>query len=183
MEEGLDSCKFTYNARITNLVAMKSHKVAEPLTVLMTLALLPINHRSCTGDSMVTTTLTFIRPLPLYDTEKPYFLKLPGTDTSQSFHKTNLEYFTRDGVVIGDAREQGLNTFSLEDNGFQFLNYETRSSLDEKNADIEAYCREITELVSRKYNAARVICYDYRVGVPQQFYVAEIVTYCFTRLS
>lgn len=158
---------------------MKKYIMAEPFFFLMSPFLLPINHRSGQRDNMVTTTLTFIKPLPLYDMEKPYFLKIPVNDVSQSFRKTNLEYITRDGVAIEDARERGLDTFSLEDNGFQFLNYETKSSLDGKKPDIEDYCREITELVSREYNATHAICYDYRVGFSSQSYVVRIYTHYF----
>ena len=117
-----------------------------------------------TADKMVIASLTFLKPLPLYDTEKPYFLVMPGSVDSSAFRKTNLEYSTKEGVTIEDVRDRGLSSFDLEEDGFQFLNYEPKTLLGKDNENIETYCQEITELVSREYNAAHAVCYDYRVG-------------------
>ncbi|KXG48433.1 uncharacterized protein PGRI_023030 [Penicillium griseofulvum] len=112
---------------------------------------------------MISATLTFIKSLPLYDEEKPYFLKIPHNEASQVFRKTNLEYSSRDGIAIEDIREQGLDAFSLAENGFQVLTYQTKSPLDLVKGDIKPYCHEITELISRECNATHVVCYDYRL--------------------
>ncbi|KAJ5701176.1 hypothetical protein N7488_008724 [Penicillium malachiteum] len=116
-----------------------------------------------TAKEMISATLTFIKPLPLYDEEKPYFLKIPHNEPSRAFRKTNLEFSTRDGIAIEDIREKDPDTLSLAGNGFQVLNYQTKSPLDLENVDIKAYCNEITDLISSECNATHVICYDYRL--------------------
>ena len=112
---------------------------------------------------MVAVTLSHIKPLDRYNTERPYWLNIPGDERSQHIVRTNLEYCTHDGIKIEDLRNHGSDTFSLESDGFEILNYETQASVQPDGVGVGAYCEEIAGLVSKKCDAAHAICYDYRV--------------------
>ena len=112
---------------------------------------------------MVQATLHFLKPLDIYETERPYFLNILGDEISQQILQTNLEYSPREGISIEDVREQGLDKFSLEENGFQVLKYKANTAVDLDDAKVETYCEEIVKLVSERLNAVHTVCYDYRV--------------------
>lgn len=112
---------------------------------------------------MVVATLNFIKPLDLYESEKPYFLNIPGSEPGSQILQTNLEYAPHGDVPIEDIRDR-ISDFSLEKNGFQVMNYDAGTSDDLQGFNVEAYCEEMAALVSKACDAVHAICYDYRVS-------------------
>jgi hypothetical protein len=131
-------------------------------------------------------TLEFIKPLPLYDHEKPYYMVLnspanpttadndgEGTEGLQDPHsQTNIQLHLVHEIPVTNVRGRE-EEFTLEKNGFKFVKHESEA-LREKEGRWEAgggeqgwmeYVKETAGLVKRVVGAERVICYDYRVSV------------------
>ncbi|KAI1087072.1 hypothetical protein F5B19DRAFT_476776 [Rostrohypoxylon terebratum] len=104
----------------------------------------------------------FIRDLPLYHTQKPYYLAGP-LDPENEHLRTNA-IFEQKSVVFHDLRgHEGL--FTLKKNGFEFMldsgaNVKALNELSEKT--VEPYARDSVKLMKRLFNTDKCWCYAYK---------------------
>lgn len=115
---------------------------------------------------MVPATISFIKPLDLYKTVKPYFLDIPNKENLAGLPVTNLQFATQPGIAIEDIRQAGLRAFSLDKNGFEVIGDDTIFSREMSYDEIEKYCNKIVHLMAKRCDAVHTICYDYRVTYP-----------------
>ena len=114
------------------------------------------------------TGLNFLKDLPTYATDKPYYFVEQFTELPQSL-TTNCQYETKD-VVLQDARGTE-SQFSLERNGWEYLKHGSKVSLDieaylgsHHSQDIvNEYLLECVQLIQARFKASRIICFDWRV--------------------
>jgi hypothetical protein len=112
------------------------------------------------GGSTVTVDLTFLKPSPLYDEEKPYFIEgVPPKGVRQ----TNIEYATVE-TVLHNARGHEQD-FDLETHAFEWIHHEYPHTIREER-DVDAYMRAMEEVLRQRLKATRVHCYDYTVLKP-----------------
>lgn len=111
--------------------------------------------------------MSFIDDNPIFLSEKPYLLLLPG-DTD--FPPTNCT-FSRHQTVIRDRRSD-VGSLSLKEDGFfilhhRFLYPNLRSVVGQESApeDLLAYLSEVTALVKDYLGADKAICIDWRVSI------------------
>jgi len=116
----------------------------------------------------ITTSITFLKDLPLYKTEKPFFVFLSQTDSKLATgHRTqNLEYEVRDGILISDVRGR-QDDFTATVAGFEIVKHETAQTIIETPEHIAAYRTEIEKFLGLKFDAVEVICWEIRVRISQ----------------
>lgn len=107
--------------------------------------------------------LSFIKDLPLYHTEKPYFVVIEEGEGKAPSTDTNLELAPVRGIPLQDVRGRE-SEFTLECNGFKYLKHKTHASADDEEDNWVAYSQEMARLIQEECGAEKVICYDYRVG-------------------
>ncbi len=109
----------------------------------------------------VQTTLEYLRRLPLYDTEKPYWCFLrPHAGFDPNLQRVdNLEFEDRTNISIKDIRESNKE-FSLDNNGFQVISHQSRFSKFEHPNDVVEYRAETEQLLKDTLGAVYVKCYD-----------------------
>lgn len=107
--------------------------------------------------------LSFIKDLPLYHTEKPYFVVIEEGEGKIPSTETNLELAPVHGIPLQDIRGRE-SEFTLECNGFKYLKHTTHASADDEEDNWVAYSKEMARLIQEECGAGKVICYDYRVG-------------------
>ena len=111
-------------------------------------------------------TLSYIAKIQRYEYEKPYLLtQVPSTDVPDGVI-TNLEFQREEGVKIRDARHMSKTHFSYDQHSFKFVHHKPATETKLSSESIRAYCKEMTEFVSREFGADRALCYDFRVGIP-----------------
>lgn len=113
-----------------------------------------------------TVSLSFIEPLEIYNTVKPFGFNVElGKDIPKS-SQSNIECAGYD-VELQDARGRSLDDFSTDMQSFTFKSHpatSTRTFSFEPEA-INAYCKRMIKLVYQDFAADRVFCYDIRVSV------------------
>ena len=119
----------------------------------------------------VTATIEYLQKLPLYENEKPYWCFLPphdGFDPDKQ-RVDNLEWEDHSNIRIQDIRES-IDSFQIDDCGFQVLNHNTAFSKFDAPSDVVNYKSETEELLRQMMNAVFVRCYDSRLrkNVPFQ---------------
>ena len=103
--------------------------------------------------------LSFIKDLPLYQTEKPYNIELIDVEGQPS----NLEFDTHDDVVMHDVRGNE-NLFNLRTHGFSFLKRPSQISAKPGTPEfIEQYLMEGVQIIQQELGTEKVIGYDLRV--------------------
>lgn len=111
----------------------------------------------------VQTTLEFLKDLPLYEKEQPYFI-VPRPDFSGDPCKLrNIEWESQ-AVTIHDARKAQVLNLGMETTGFQTIQHVASHLKFQTPDDKRAYCVEIETCLKKLLNAEQVICYDCRVS-------------------
>jgi hypothetical protein len=104
--------------------------------------------------------ITYLAPLKLYNTEKPYFSQLPcGTQ----LQRTNL-VVSRHPVEIHDicGRE---SLFKLDEAGFQFMEFPT-SILDWTDESVQSkYLPDLAAWLKEYFSCDEVFIYNYNVYI------------------
>ena len=115
--------------------------------------------------SNVVTSLTFLKDLPLYKQEKPYFVLLAQQDENDSNNHriSNLEFEEITGIEILDLREMS-GDLSLERSGFQLVQLKSAHLLVENHEQIEAYRTETEAFLRAEFDALKVTCWEIRVN-------------------
>lgn len=113
--------------------------------------------------SLVTQT-DHLADLPLYKTEKPYFIFWgPRNDEPRPIPTTNMQMETHEGTVIHDVRGHE-EAFSLRSHGFEVHSHESRVPLplDSEKA-VNNYKQETELHLKAEFKAEFVYCYDTRI--------------------
>lgn len=101
--------------------------------------------------------LTFLKPDPIYDEEKPYFIEsLPPKGVRQ----TNIQY-DRVNTILRNARGHEED-FHLETHAFEWMLHNWPHAIREEG-DVDVYMRAMEGVLKQRLNAERVHCYDYTV--------------------
>jgi len=115
--------------------------------------------------SNVVTSLTFLKDLPLYAIEKPYFVTLAqqGEKDENSHKISNLQFEEISGIEILDLKKQHAE-FLLETSGFQLVSFKSAHIPVDNIDQVEAYRAETEEYLRAKFEALDVICWEIRVS-------------------
>ncbi|TVY78522.1 Aspirochlorine biosynthesis protein N [Lachnellula suecica] len=124
--------------------------------------------------------LTYLADLPLYKDEKPFYALLrpteaflarpPGEDWVPEHPLSNLEFEVHHNIPVHNLRGQE-ETFSAQKNGFEVLCHMSSlwQVLNTPSA-IEAYKREVDELLYTKFNAVHTFTFEARRRRNEQFF-------------
>jgi len=108
----------------------------------------------------VLASMNFIADSPLYKNEKPYHFE---SSTIPGDVMTNLVFETHHGIPVQDVRGRE-DTFSIDYDGFKYLKHTSKVSSQVGTTEyIYEYLEEITSLIKKEFEAAKVICYDFRL--------------------
>lgn len=108
----------------------------------------------------------YLERLPLYDTEKPYTMRYePDEDIPQSNFK-KVPY----PMVVKSMREQGVESFRINECGFQLVHLDSALSYDEfwdsKRVE-EVYIKEVKDMLKRELGAKFAVALDFAVRMPR----------------
>jgi hypothetical protein len=123
----------------------------------------------------VESSLEYLRNLPLYEEEKPYWcFKQPeeGFDPNKQ-RLDNLEFEHYPGIHIQDIRECKADAH-IDDCGFQVLSHKSRFDRFDKASDFQEYKAETEWLLRRHMNAVYVKTYDWRLRKNVLFHRQEM---------
>jgi hypothetical protein len=105
--------------------------------------------------------IEFLRDLPLYNNVKPYsFLRPPNVAVDTLGLLSNLHWESK-RLEITNIRD--LSDFSVETCGFEVLPHSSSLIPIHSPPDMEAYGREIEDLVRERLGAELVVCFDVKV--------------------
>jgi hypothetical protein len=116
------------------------------------------------------TTLKFMADLPRYESEKPY--EMFGLTEIPAQQRSNCEYVAIDDIPLLDVRDYLEETFSLKEQGFEFLRHKSQCPLsasdfelpgNEMSPNVETYLKETIAIVKERLGALEVVCFDWRV--------------------
>lgn len=121
----------------------------------------------------VQASLNFLKDDPLYKTVRPYEVWLDD-NIPAGLPKTNVEFELYHNIPIVDARAAGLETFSIEEQGFEFLyqNFphqfeiggsDAANSSPEQRQSILGYLDHMADFLCRSFDAEKAVSYDWRV--------------------
>ena len=116
---------------------------------------------------MTTAQLSYLAPLPLYDTEKAFAYNYNrGADVPQS-EQTNLQFETHDNVPIHNARVLPPSTLTLDTYGFRFLSHPEScpASFSGSDEEVKQYRDTMTEFVRQEFGGEYAVCCDFRVSI------------------
>jgi hypothetical protein len=109
------------------------------------------------------TTVFYMKPQPLYEKEKPYFLNVP-VDDGGDLAQTNVGY-TRIPVSVTDIRGQ-QDKFTLDKHGFQLGTFHSKLNYDDF-ADTKKltslFYAEVQRFLRSSLGATDVLTFDYQV--------------------
>jgi hypothetical protein len=122
--------------------------------------------------------LNHLKDDPLYRIERPYEVWLD--EVPKGLLKTNVKFELYHNVPVVDARSVGLDTFSIEEQGFQFFPQDfphqfTISGSDAANSSPEqrqailGYLDYMGDFLCESLGAERAVCYDWRVSICSLF--------------
>ncbi|KAF1983922.1 hypothetical protein K402DRAFT_294859, partial [Aulographum hederae CBS 113979] len=102
----------------------------------------------------------YLERSPAYEQEKPYYFSgslLPSEEQKRS----NLTW-ERHEASVRDLR--GLEAkLNLEEHGFEFFNHVPKANLtDPSDLDVQTYLLEMTALITEKFKAELVLCFNYK---------------------
>ncbi|KAF2105611.1 hypothetical protein BDV96DRAFT_694734 [Lophiotrema nucula] len=120
-------------------------------------------------------TLCFLASLPKYQTEKPFRL-IPGAGKYFKHDISNVVAATRDRIRITDIRNR-VAEFNLDRNGFEVLSHKSAHPTLDSEKQVNAYKAETVELLMSHLNAEKVICFDFRHRIHQEFEKGTVVDY------
>ncbi|KAI1144779.1 hypothetical protein F4825DRAFT_445537 [Nemania diffusa] len=117
----------------------------------------------------VNSSFFYLSRLPIYETEKPFYVNFPVTEKSGSSH-SNLSHDLYENILIRDIRGHE-DKFGIDTHGFQLIRHATSmSNVDfENDASIRSkYYPEMEQLVIRLLGASKVFVFEHtpRLHVP-----------------
>jgi hypothetical protein len=99
--------------------------------------------------------------------EKAYEVYVP---IDPQHPKTNLKFALYGGITARDTRSLGIETFTLEQNGFRFLKHDFNDGLKMQDVINEggdkivlAYLQRLQPVIKQALGAEGVVVYDWRV--------------------
>ncbi|KAL6881403.1 hypothetical protein J3F83DRAFT_722158 [Trichoderma novae-zelandiae] len=109
-------------------------------------------------------TLGFIKPLELYDNEKPYWLFLAKPDHRPDVELTNVQLDVITGIPLHDVRGHE-DSYSLEEHGFQFIKTnQTFQAFDSEQRIIDEYLPQVEKVIRENIPyAEKIHIYDWRI--------------------
>lgn len=114
--------------------------------------------------SEVVTDLWYLKRLPLYDTQKPYFINFPvPSDGKDVPPQHNVLHEQVHDISITDIRGHESD-FVLDTHGFELDHHETSLTNEEFEIDHivrEKYYPEIVAFISKKLGASRVVPFEH----------------------
>jgi hypothetical protein len=115
----------------------------------------------------VQATIEYLRKLPLYEEEKPYWCFLPPKDgfDPDTQRVDNLEFEEHSNITVQDLRDLD-EAPRIGDYGFEVLKHESKfMHFDAADAadQVEKYRSETEELLKEKLGAVYAKCYDHRL--------------------
>jgi len=115
----------------------------------------------------VQATIEYLRRLPLYEEEKPYWCFLPPKDgfDPDTQRVDNLEFEEHSNVFVQDLREID-EAPRIHDYGFEVLKHESKFlRFDAADAadQVVKYRTETEELLKERLGAVYALCYDHRL--------------------
>lgn len=110
------------------------------------------------------TEIDFLADLPLYRTEKPYYVFWAADDTlPQPIPSTNLELERHSNVCLTDLRGRESD-YTVESHGFEIFPHTTQIPMPiTDGATMGDYKRETECMLSKRFNAIAAYCYETRV--------------------
>lgn len=122
--------------------------------------------------------LNHLKDDPLYQSERPYEIWLD--EVPEGLPKTNVQFELHHNISLVDARSVGLETFSVEEQGFQFLHQpfpkqfiisgsDAANSTPEQRQAILGYLEHMADYLCESLNGTKAICYDWRVSLNSIF--------------
>ncbi|KAK5062768.1 hypothetical protein LTR84_004843 [Exophiala bonariae] len=111
----------------------------------------------------VVTSITFLKDLPLYRSEKPYNVLLAQQDdkNENSHPISNLQFEDVGGIEVHNLRE-AADDFSLDKSGFQLLSFKSNHLPVDSHDLVEAYRAETETYLCDRFDALKVICWEIR---------------------
>jgi hypothetical protein len=101
--------------------------------------------------------------IPLYKTEKPYFVMPSATDQiEEDFATSNLEFERHDNIHFSDVRGCE-DEFNLETSGFQIIPHVAKNLVLDSVDQLEAYKTEIEVWLKELFGAEHIVCYETKV--------------------
>jgi hypothetical protein len=124
------------------------------------------------GGQETKVSLNHLKDLPLYATEQPYEIWLD--QVPEGVRQTNVEFELYHDIPIRDARAVGLDSFNIDDQGFEFLCHEYPQHLSISGAEevnetpeqrraILEYIDIMASFLCETYGGTKAVCYDWRV--------------------
>ncbi|KAH8587397.1 hypothetical protein B0O99DRAFT_694565 [Bisporella sp. PMI_857] len=116
--------------------------------------------------------LNHLKDDPLYKVQRPYEFWLD--EQPDGLPKTNVQFELYHNVPVVDARAVGMETFSIEEEGFQFLHQQfpdqfeisgsdAANSSPEQRQSILEYLEHMAGFLCKSLGGERAISYDWRV--------------------
>ncbi|KAH8160116.1 hypothetical protein CIB48_g8125 [Xylaria polymorpha] len=117
----------------------------------------------------IVTGVGYLSDLPLYKTEKPYYVFWEvGDNGEKPLPATNIATETYEGITVADIRGRE-SSFRLETHGFEILQHSTKIPLPLDSAGaVEAYKAETEQVLKEKFDAEVVHCFETRVTLNDQ---------------
>lgn len=111
-----------------------------------------------------TAALFYLRPDPLYEVEKPYFMNIPVHDM-QGLRQTNVSYTLRTSNFTDIRGHESI--FSLDRQGFAVGNLKTSlqyQDFEDSSKIVTKYYDEVCDFLKRSTGACDVLPFDYQVS-------------------
>jgi hypothetical protein len=120
------------------------------------------------------TSLNYLSSTNLYDKEKPYEIWLD--EVPAGLRPTNVAFQLYPDVAVHDARAVGLDSFSIEEHGFEFRRHpfpkdrcpistaEDAIPTNEQRDAILSYIDVMNKFLRESLGGEKAVCFDWRVG-------------------
>ena len=112
----------------------------------------------------------YLAPLPIYKTEKPFFLNIP-VHRIEGARQTNVTHIARN-ITFMDIRGHEAS-FSLDTSGFETCEMSTKLSYDDfldPQIIQQVYFEEIAQVLKNTTGAEEVLLWDYQVHTSSQLW-------------
>jgi hypothetical protein len=122
----------------------------------------------------VLASLNHLKDDPLYQAQRPYEVWL-DEKLLNGLPKTNVQFELYHDVPVVDVRSVGMETFSIEEEGFQFLHQEfpdhfeisgsdAANSSPEQRQSILGYLDHMADFLCKSFGGEKAVSYDWRVS-------------------
>ncbi|CAG9949519.1 unnamed protein product [Clonostachys rosea f. rosea IK726] len=114
-------------------------------------------------NSKIITSLWYLQRLPIYTTQKPYYVNFPVPQNDAAPAQHNILHERYDGIDIHDIRGNE-DAFKIDTHGFQLVRDSTSMSNDDFEQDSiirQRYYPEIISLVTKTLGATRVVPFEH----------------------